>query len=279
MTPLMTPCKGCVVSAWCRPRRAAHHEIYHHRVTQAADPRVRLVGRTEFLPPAEFSSQVDGGDALAEFAGRACYESFDRPRPETADNASYLAHILQVGHLSVLEHSVATVYLRRVSRSVVHEILRHRHFSYSELSPRHIPDTGLPLVAPDSLTADPELAGRYTDAVSRLALAQAELDELLGTPTGSDRQSPLAAKQVRQVSQRLRSGASVTSLVMTGNYRAWRHFVGVRATDPADVELRGIAVAVLELLRAESPHCFADFRISELADGSRMAASPLLGEG
>ena len=219
---------------------------------------------------------------MAEFAGRACYESFDRPRPETADNASYLTHILQVGHLSVLEHSVATVYLRQVSRSVVHEILRHRHFSYSEMSPRHIPDTGLHPVSSDSVTADPELAGRYADAAARLEQAQAELDEVLGTPTASGERAgsdPLAAKQVRQVSQRMRSGASVTALVMTGNYRAWRHFIGVRATDPADVELRGIAVAVLELLRGESPHCFADFRISELADGSRMAASPLIGEG
>lgn len=249
-------------------------------MTESFDPRVRLVGRTEFLPPHEFTTEVDGGDALAEFAGRACYDSFDRPRPETADNASYLTHILQVGHLSVLEHSTATVYLTEVSRSVVHEILRHRHFSYSELSPRHVPASGLPLVPPESVTADPELAGRYARAATRLAAARAELDELLEAPGGAVPAlppAPLAAKQARQLSQRLRSGASVTSLVMTGNYRAWRHFIGVQATDPADVELRGIAVAVLDLLCAQAPHCFADFRISELADGSRMAASPLLG--
>ena len=245
---------------------------------------MRLVGRSEFLPPAEFATEVGGGDALAEFAGRACYESFDRPRPETADNASYLTHILQVGHLSVLEHSVATVYLTRVSRSVVHEILRHRHFSYSELSPRHVPDPGLDLVGAGSVTADPELATRYANAAARVEQAQRELEELLDPagPAGEGLSSAamrVSEKQARQVAQRLRSGASETALVMTGNYRAWRHFVGVRATDPADVELRGIAVAVLELLRAESPHCFADFRISVLDDGSRMAASPLLGEG
>ena len=97
--------------------------------------RVQLVAKTEFFPPADvpWSTDADGGQALAEFAGRACYQSWSKPNPVTATNAGYLRHILEVGHLSVLEHGTVSFYLTGVSRSLTHELIRHRHFSYSQL--------------------------------------------------------------------------------------------------------------------------------------------------
>ena len=79
---------------------------------------VRLIAWTHFEPPDDvgWSTDADGGQALAEFAGRACYQSWHKPNPATATNAGYLAHILDVGHLSVLEHGTATFYLTGVSR-------------------------------------------------------------------------------------------------------------------------------------------------------------------
>ena len=88
---------------------------------------------------ATWTPTPTGGQALAEFAGRACYESWSKPNPATATNAGYLRHILEVGHLSVLEHGTVTMYLRGVSRSLTHELIRHRHFSYSQLSQRYAP--------------------------------------------------------------------------------------------------------------------------------------------
>jgi thymidylate synthase (FAD) len=73
--------------------------------------------------------------------------------------------------------------------------------------------------------------------------------------------------------------ATSTAIVVTGNYRAWRHFIGMRATEAADVEIRTLAVAVLRELQALAPNVFADFRISGLADGTAVAASPLVGDG
>jgi thymidylate synthase (FAD) len=60
---------------------------------------------------------AEGGQAIAEFAGRACYQSWTKPNPATATNTGYLRHILDVGHLSVLEHGTATFCLTGVSRS------------------------------------------------------------------------------------------------------------------------------------------------------------------
>ena len=75
------------------------------------------------------------------------------------------------------------------------------------------------------------------------------------------------------------ANATSTAIVVTGNYRAWRHFIGMRATEAADVDIRGLAVDVLLELQALAPNVFADFRISELPDGTAVAASPLVGEG
>ena len=137
--------------------------------------QVRMVAHTQFTPPDDVGWQTDseGGSALAEFAGRACYQSWDKPNPRTATNAGYLRHILEVGHLSVFEHANVTFYITGISRSCTHELIRHRHFSYSQLSQRFVPEHDSKVVPPHAIADDPELVEifrRATDA-SREAYA------------------------------------------------------------------------------------------------------------
>lgn len=236
----------------------------------AAGPgAVQLIGHTVFTPPAgiDFDTDAEAGQALVEFAGRAIYRSWDKPIPATASNAGFLRHLIEVGHLSVLEHASATFLLQGIPRSVSHELLRHRHFSFSELSPRQ-PVSGAAL--PAALRADPELAELADTAVRRSEDSYREVLKALEAKASGAVQH----KQARQAARALLPMSQPTDLVMTGNLRSWRHFVGMRATDPADVELRELAVEVLRQLQALAPNVFADFRISELADGSTLAASP-----
>jgi len=242
---------------------------------------VRLIGRTEFLPPDDVPWDTDatGGQALAEFAGRACYQSWSKPIPATATNAGYLDHILQVGHLSVLEHSTATFYITGISRSVTHELIRHRHFSFSQLSQRYLPATGPEVVEPAVIAADPVLHDIFTAAAAQSAEAYTALLTALEERAATAPDGTLARKQARQAARAVLPNATSTAIVVTGNYRAWRHFIGMRATEAADVDIRGLAVALLVELQALAPNVFADFRVSVLADGTAVAASPLVGEG
>lgn len=226
-----------------------------------------------------WTTDATGGQALAEFAGRACYRSWNKPIPATATNAGYLDHILQVGHLSVLEHSTATFYLTDISRSVTHELIRHRHFSFSQLSQRYLPATGPEVVEPDSIAADPELHALFTAAVQKSARAYHGLLAGLEERAAQAPDGTLVRKQARQAARAVLPNATTTAIVVTGNYRAWRHFIGMRATEAADVEIRTLAVAVLRELQTLAPNVFADFRISELSDGTAVAASPLVGDG
>ena len=78
--------------------------------------KVQVVAQTQFTPPADvpWATDADGGQALAEFAGRACYQSLDEaepgappPTPATCGTSS------RSGHLSVLEHGIGVLLLHR----------------------------------------------------------------------------------------------------------------------------------------------------------------------
>ena len=53
----------------------------------------------------------------------------------------------------------------------------------------------------------------------------------------------------------------------------------MRASEHADVEIRGLAVECLRQLQREVPNVFADFEIQTLDDGSVIASSPFVTEG
>jgi thymidylate synthase (FAD) len=243
--------------------------------------KVQVIAQTEFTPPAEvpWEADVEGGQALAEFAGRACYQSWDKPNPATATNAGYLRHILEVGHLSVLEHGTVSMYLTGVSRSLTHELIRHRHFSYSQLSQRYVPERDAAFVEPAVIAEDPELHERFVAATEAALAAYNDLLEGLEKRFADVPNATLRRKQARQAARSVLPNATETRIVVTGNYRAWRHFVAMRASEHADVEIRELAVACLRELQRVAPHAFDDFRISGLADGTEVAASPLVGEG
>jgi thymidylate synthase (FAD) len=244
-------------------------------VPEIVPPRVRLIAWTQFAAPddVDWSTDADGGQALAEFAGRACYQSWSKPNPATANNAGYLRHILEVGHLSVLEHGVVTFYVTGISRSLTHELIRHRHFSYSQLSQRYVPERNAAMVEPEVIAADPELHKRFVEATEASVRAYTELLEGLERQFADLDNATLRRKQARQAARAVLPNATETRIVVTGNYRAWRHFIAMRATEHADVEIRALAVEFLRQLQRIAPNVFADFTISSLADGSDIAAS------
>ncbi|MFG1800286.1 FAD-dependent thymidylate synthase [Micromonospora carbonacea] len=240
-------------------------------------PQVKLVAWTQFQAPDDvpWSTDAGGGQALAEFAGRACYQSWSKPNPATATNAGYLAHILEVGHLSVLEHGSVSFYFTGVSRSFTHELIRHRHFSYSQLSQRYVPERDAAMVEPAVIADDPELHKRFVEAAEASVRAYTELLEGLEQRFSAEPNPTLRRKQARQAARAVLPNATETRIVVTGNYRAWRHFVAMRATEHADVEIRELAVECLRQLQRVAPNVFADFVISTLPDGTEVAASPL----
>lgn len=249
-------------------------------MAEIAPLRVQLIARTDFLAPPDvpWSTDADGGSALVEFAGRACYQSWAKPNPKTATNAGYIKHIIDVGHFSVLEHASVSFYITGISRSCTHELIRHRHFSYSQLSQRYVPEGDSRVVIPPGMEEDPELRRLLTDAADANRAAYARLLAGLEAKFSDQPNATLRRKQARQAARAVLPNATETRIVVTGNYRAWRHFVAQRASEHADVEIRRLAIECLRLLAGVAPAVFADFEIATLADGTEVATSPLATE-
>jgi len=235
---------------------------------------VQVVGRTQYVPPVldvPYESEGETGEDLACFAGRACYQSFDRPRAATATNAGYLAHILDVGHGSVLEHASVSLYVQGVSRSLTHELVRHRHLSYSQLSQRYVADSGALVLPPEFEGDDVALSfldeAKHTAETMYAALTERAEQKLASVPMTKTARR----KRARQAARAVLPNMAETKLVVTGNLRAWREVIELRATEHADTEIRRFAVEVLRVLQKEAPNVFADFKIVTLDDGTSAA--------
>jgi thymidylate synthase (FAD) len=240
------------------------------------EPKVFLVGRQtldpeaidRFLSDNEVSWQTDtevGGEALAEMAGRVCYMSYGKGRKT---NRQFIEHIVEVGHGSVLEHAVWSFLITGVSRSFTHELIRHRHFSYSQLSQRYVDESGANYVEPDVIAQDPELHAIWTDAVNASREGYVRLVEGLQKRFDDVESKTLRRKMARQAARSVLPNATETKIFVTGNARALRHFIELRGSEHAEVEIRKAAVLMLGIMQREAPSIFSDYSLVELADGT-----------
>jgi thymidylate synthase (FAD) len=242
------------------------------------EPTVYVLGRqlvndselARFLGDHGVSWQTDtevASELLCEAAGRVCYMSFAKPRP--GGNATYLGHIKEVGHGSVLEHAVWNLLFTGVSRSLTHELIRHRAgMGYSQLSQRYVDESIAEYVEPAVIAADTELHRLWLESVAQshrayLALAEKLQEKFVGEPDKTARR-----KAARQAARSVLPNATETKIFVTANARALRNFLEQRGSRHAEPEIRLLAIKLLDVLIKESPNLFADYRREALADGT-----------
>jgi thymidylate synthase (FAD) len=248
------------------------------------EPTVFLIGRQvvdaaeldRFLSEHGVSWQTDtevAGEHLVEVAGRVCYMSFARPRP--GGNKTYLGHILEVGHGSVLEHAAWNLIFTGISRSLTHELIRHRAgWGYSQLSQRYVDESVAEYVEPDVIGDDPQLHALWLEAIGHAHRAYVKLVEKLTEHYKDEPDKTLRRKLARQAARSVLPNATETKIFVTANARALRHFIEMRASRHAEVEIRKLAVAVLRLMQQEAPNLFADYSLVPLGDGTFEASTP-----
>ena len=238
------------------------------------EPRVTVLSRPAFGEPAHLPvswlGESTDGERLAEFAGRLCYMS--QRNPAQRSTRDYLENIKKQGHGSVLEHANYSLLLEGVSRSLTHELVRHRAgFAYSQLSQRYVDESDAHFVVPPAIAGDEALEGAWRTQIQGALASYVSLVEQLMERYGWVADKVHRRKMAREAARGVLPNSTETKIVVTGNARAWRTMLELRSSEGAELEIRRLAVTVIRILAREAPAFFSDFEIY-LAEDRREAA-------
>jgi thymidylate synthase (FAD) len=238
------------------------------------EPVLSLVSRPSFSNPDHLPVNWIGdstdGERLAEFAGRLCYMS--QGNPAKRETREYIENIKKQGHGSVLEHANYSLLLEGVSRSLTHELVRHRAgFAYSQLSQRYVDESQASFVVPPAILGDEALEQAWKGQVESAQALYVELVGKLMERYGWVPDKVHRRKMAREAARAVLPNATETKIVVTGNARAWRTMLELRSSEGAELEIRRLAVALVRLFQREAPGFFSDFEIY-MAEDRREAA-------
>ena len=259
------------------------------------EPTVVLVGTTSIdqyeiraaLEKLGFTwddlAQVSGDDAewLVEMAGRTCYQSWRRqndPSMGGRTHADHIANLIDSGHLSCLEHCSMTFLLAGLSRSLTHELVRHRiGVAYSQLSQRFVDSSDVNFVVP------PDVQGMADDNPSLYAAwvshCEASVELYKRLEQHIDLECSLALsprdrhKKARQAARSVLPNATETRMLFTANVRQLRHMIASRASAAADLEIRNLFIQIFEVFKDKYPLLAHGMSTVQLPDGTRGVVS------
>ncbi len=254
-------------------------------VVVLAKPQTNVAGLGGFLegfdPDLHFPEYLDDptelpdSSQLCKTAGQACYASYGPRRTTNENAAAYFERLTSAGHGSVLEHSNFSFLLYGISRSVTHELVRHRAgAAFSQISQRYVSGAVLRFVERPEYQEDGELHRTFEERADRAAAEYEAMAELLlerqegGASMLTADYRTDARKKVQQTARSLLPNETEAPMVFTGNVRALRHIIEMRADAHAESEIRNLALRLFLCLRTVDPILFGDYELGELPDGT-----------
>lgn len=221
--------------------------------------------------------RLPDGESLIKFAGQLCYASFGAKRTWNKDVKRYMTNLKASGHGSVFEHANYSFLLYGVSRSLTHELIRHRAgFAYSQQSTRYVDQTVLRFVERLEFQSDPALHEQFIARIDEIYEKYCKLRdylevtnlEALQVEEGSNHAKTDRKKKINQLCRMILSHELEAPIVVTANIRAWRHFIEMRSHPSAELEIRNLAICLYLCLREVAPDIFDDYTLSRLPDGT-----------
>ena len=211
------------------------------------------------------------GQRLIEFAGRHCYRAWTKGR----GHSDYIRNLIDMGHESVLEHSSVSFAIAGVSRSLTHELIRHRvGVAISQESQRYVDASDINFVIPplnlwvDAQHKASDALGYFEqdceDALNNYSNTQQGFQTAIQEyfNNGQDlKEATRYKKRINEAARSLLPNATETRLVWTANYRLLRHFFFLRGGIGADLEIRRLAVALLLDMQQLAPDVFSDMQV------------------
>jgi len=253
-------------------------------VSRWISPSVHLIAETQIDPvgvermlaalgaPDWHTDAQSQAEELIEIAGKLCYMSFSTNLNKnltavgTRNNRDYIAKgLIGQKHGSVLEHASVTLAFLNVSRVFTHELVRHRHGSYSQTSGRYVRTDKLSGFLPSVIESDKAAEQIFESAFSMMEYFQAQLERVTRiNEMGADKLS--LKKALTSAFRRLLGNGQTTNIIATYNHRALRQIIEMRTSRHAEEEIRLVFAEVFDLVCDRYPAIYADAKW-ELVDG------------
>lgn len=186
-----------------------------------------------------------------EKIGRLCYKSEDKITDDGSSAIQFVRGLVKRQHEAMLEHSSLSVQFT-VDRGVTHELVRHRIMSFAQESTRYCNYANgkfgneITVIRPMFWKEDSVEMGNWEASCLAAERTYIGLVESGVAPQEARTVLPTCVK---------------ADIVLTGNYREWRHFFWLRAADStgaAHPQMHEVAQPLLAELHNRIPVVFDD---------------------
>jgi len=220
-------------------------------------------------------NEDDSIQRMIEFGGRHCYRAWSKGRGRD----EYIRNIIEMEHGSVLEHATINWAIQGVSRSLSLELARHRvGIALSQESQRYVDASDIQFVVPPilahiaggSMAGDAHIrdfAANCDRALSAYVTLQGTIVDEINASSPNVKSLTMLKKRGNEAARALLPNACETRFLWTTNMRILRHFLWLRGGSGADLEIRRMAVHMLQVAQDSAPAIFYDMTTKNVDDG------------
>ena len=193
-------------------------------------------------------------EAVVAMAAKLCYSPSDiealKEKTAAKDQKQFVEKLMEIGHMSPIEHASFTFAVEGISRACSHQLVRHRLASYSQQSQRYVSEeAGFDFIIPPSIKKDGELARYFRDFMNKAQEAYSHIVSRLN-------EKGLKGEEANQDARFILPNACETKIIITMNARELLHFFKQRCCNRAQWEIRSMAINMLRLVSRTAPAIF-----------------------
>ncbi len=178
-------------------------------------------------------------------ACRTCYspdgaiEIFDNITPDNEKKLNLIKRVISSGHYSTIEHIQLSFAINNVSRALTHQLVRHRHMSFSQKSQRYVKEKGeFDYITPLTIRHNPKLNEKFESLMTQIANTYQEFIE-----------AGIKSEDARAILP----NATASSMVASLNLRELIHIANLRLCTRAQLEIRILVQKMCDLVIEKEP--------------------------
>jgi thymidylate synthase (FAD) len=205
----------------------------------------------------EILRYTNNPEEIIAMGAKLCYSKADIKELEqgiqTKDQTAFIDKLMDIKHMSPIEHATFTFGIEGVSRSLLAQITRHRIASFSVQSQRYV---GL-ISSDDSETFDyvippkiedlgAEYVQKFENQMLQIQQWYNEWNQFLGAK----------GEETNEDARFVLPNAAATKILLTMNARELQHFFALRCCTRAQWEIRDLAEQMLNKVKEVAPILF-----------------------